>query len=121
MAGGKYQIKGKNIPNFDSDIEVDIGAANDAEHEVISKNIPDPTPYNGGTITWFAAFGVREKSNKNFANITYTVTLSALPAGKTKLFALVSGGPIELTTQGAGKGKIKFSLAVGDPPIGYWP
>ena len=118
---GKFKIKGKHIPDFDSDIEVDIGSNNAGNHDVTDKPIPDPTPYDGGTITWFVAFAVKEKSNGHYANLTYTVTLNALPKGKTKLFALVDGAPQELHTSSAGSGKIKFTLDVGDPPTGYWP
>jgi hypothetical protein len=120
MAGGKFKIKGKNIPNFDSEIEVDIGNNYDA-HEVTEKPIPDPTAYDKGTITWFAAFAVREKAGGAEANIPYVVTLSELPTGKTKLFALLKTGIKELDVKPAGAGKIKFELAIGDPPIGFYP
>ena len=118
--GGKFKIKGKNIPNYNTDIEVDIGN-NYQAHEVTDKPIPDPTPYEGGTITWFVAFAVKEKSNGAYADIPYTVTLDALPKGKTKLFALLPTGITEMDVKVSGSGKIKFELAVGDPPVGYFP
>jgi hypothetical protein len=118
---GKFKLKGKHIPGYDSEIEVDIGSDHAQKYDVVSKAIPDSTPHGSGTITWFNAFGVKEKSTGNDANITYTVTLSALPAGKTKLFALISNVPQELETKTGGSGKIKFTLNVGDPPLGYWP
>jgi hypothetical protein len=120
-ADGKFKIKGKNIPNYNTEIEVDIGAASAANHEVTDKPIPNPTSYDGGTITWFVAFAVKEKSNGNYADIPYTVTLNALPKGKTKLFAKLPDGIKELDVKVSGSGKIKFELAVGDPPVGWYP
>jgi len=116
MANAKYKIKGNNkIPNYDSELEIEV----DDKYEAYSKDIPDPTPYQGGTITWFNAFGVREKSTGRDEDVTYKVTLQSLPAGK-RLFALYGGQPHELTTEPEG-GKIKFTLNVGDPPIGSGP
>lgn len=121
MAGGKFKIKGNNkIAGYNSEIEVDIGD-NFAAHEVTEKPIPDPTPYEGGTITWFVAFAVREKSNGAYADIPYTVTLNELPKGKTKLYALLPSGIKEMDVKVGGSGKIKFELAVGDPPLGMYP
>ena len=121
MAGGKFKIKGKNIPNYDTEIEVDIGDKEAENHVVTDKPIPEPTPYEGGTITWFVAFAVREKSNGSYADIPYTVTLNELPKGKTKLFAKLPDGIKELDVKSAGSGKIKFNLAIGDPPVGFYP
>ena len=119
--GGKFKIKGKKIHDYDTEIEVDIGAGNEANHEVTEKPIPDPTPYEGGTITWFVAFAVKERTNGAYADIPYTVTLNSLPKGKTKLFALLPTGIQEMDVKVGGSGKIKFDLAVGDPPVGYYP
>lgn len=117
MANAKYQIAGNSkIPNYDSKLEIDV----DDRYEAYSKPIPEPTPFEDGFITWFNAFGVREKASRKDANITYNVVLQALPAG-TRLFALYDGKPQEIKTQDAGKGKITFSLSVGDPPIGKYP
>ncbi|HMB24701.1 MAG TPA: hypothetical protein VKP08_17775 [Anaerolineales bacterium] len=117
MANAKFQIKGNNrIPNFDSRVEIDV----DDKHEAYSKPIPEPTPFEDGFITWFNAFGVRNKASLKDADITYTVTLQAPPAGK-RLFALYSGKPNEIKPEDAGKGRIKFTLSVGDPPIGHYP
>jgi hypothetical protein len=121
MADGKFKIKGnKKIAGYDSEIEVDIGN-NYTAHEVTEKPIPEPTPYGEGTITWFVAFAVREKANGAFADIPYTVTLNNFPKGKTKLFALLPTGVQELDVKATGSGKIKFELAVGDPPVGMYP
>ena len=117
---GKYKIKGKSIAGYDSEIEVDIGIEGAKNHKVVSKEIPDPTPYDGGTITWFNAYGVKDKNNDKFADIQYTVTLNKLPEGK-KLFLKLPTGIVEQTTEPAGNGKIKFNLALGDPPTGYGP
>ena len=120
-ANGKFKIKGKKISNYDTEIEVDIGAGSAANHEVTDKPIPDPTPYEGGTITWFVAFAVKEKSNGSYADIPYTVTLNSLPKGKTKLYALLPTGITEMDVKVSGSGKIKFELSVGDPPLGIYP
>ena len=117
MADGKFKIKGKgNIPNYDTDLEIEV---ND-KYEAYSKPIPEPTPYQNGFITWFNAFGVREKITGRDANVRYKVTLQELPAGK-KLFYLYNNEPVEITTESAGDGKVKFSLDIGDPPTGSFP
>jgi hypothetical protein len=119
---GKKILKGnKKVPNYNSDIEVDIGSENAKKYEVISKTIPEPTPYDGGTITWFNAYGVVDSTTKAPAKVNYTVVLSELPAGKKKLFALVNNTPRELEFKTTGSGKIKFTWDEGDPPIGIWP
>ena len=117
MANAKYQIMGNNkIPNFDSKLEIEV----DDRHEAHNKPIPEPTPYEDGYITWFNAFGVREKASLKVASITYTVTLQAPPAGK-RLFALYDGTPHEIRPVDAGQGRVKFTLSVGDPPLGHYP
>ena len=117
MANAKFQIRGNNkISNYDSRLEIDV----DDLHEAYSKPIPEPTPFEDGFITWFNAFGVRNKASLKNANITYTVTLQTLPAGK-RLFALYDGTPHEIKPQDAGKGRVKFTLNVGDPPLGQYP
>lgn len=114
MANEKFKLKGNNkIPDYDSEVEVDV----DNKYEAYSKEIPDSTQYQETTIIWFNAFGVREKSTGKDADVTYKVTLETPPAGK-KLFALYGGGPHELTTEDDGHRKVKFTLNVGDPPIG---
>lgn len=123
MPNKKFKIKGnKKIPDYDSEIEIDV----DDKYEAFSKPIPDPTPYQGFTITWFNSFGVREKSSGKNADVTYKVKLKKLPAGK-RLFALY-GDPgatkptvHELTAEDDGPGNVKFTLNVGDPPIGSGP
>lgn len=118
---GKFKLKGKSIPGYDTEIEVDIGSENAKKYEVVSKDIPEPTPYGKGTITWFNAYGIKVRETGNYANIFYTVTLNALPPGKTKLFALINNAPQELDFKEIGNGKIKFTLEIGDPPVGIWP
>jgi hypothetical protein len=119
-AGGKVKLKGKNIPGYDSEIEVDIGSDNVSKYDVVSKEIPAPTPYEGGTITWFNAYGVKDKKTGKYASISYTVTLSSLPTGK-RLFVLLPTGIEEIYPKVSGSGKVKFTLAIGDPPMGYGP
>ena len=121
MANAKYKIKGNNkIPNYDSEVEIDV----DDKYEAYSKPIPpDPTPIPGGQVIWFNNFGIREKSSKNNADVTYTGTLQALPTGK-KLFALYPGNavPHEVPTNPIGNsGKVSFTLSIGDPPTGAGP
>ncbi len=117
MANAKYKVKGNNkIPNYDSELEIDV----DDKYEAYSKPIPEPTPYQDGFITWFNAFGVKEKASGKNTDVTYKVTLQASPAGK-RLFALYGGEAHELSTQDIGNGKITFTLSVGDPPIGHYP
>ncbi len=117
MANAKYQLKGNDrIRNYDSRLEIEV----DDLHEAYNKPIPDPTPYEDGFITWFNAFGIREKASLKTKDITYTVTLQALPVGK-RLFALYDGTPHEIKPEDAGKGRIKFTLSVGDPPVGHYP
>lgn len=117
MADGKFKIKGKgNIPGYDTDLEVEV---NDL-YEAYSKPIPEPTPYGEGHITWFNAFGVKDKRDGKQADVPYKVTLQALPAGK-KLFYLYDGQPREIDVKEAGNGKVKFDLALGDPPVGVYP
>jgi hypothetical protein len=117
MANTKFTIQGNNkIPNFASALEIDV----DEKYEAYNKPIPEPTPYKDGFITWFCAFGVREKTSRKDADVTYEVTLQALPKGKS-LFVLHGGEPHEITPRDAGKGRIKFTLSVGDPPVGAYP
>jgi len=118
MPNKKFKIKGNNkIHNYDSELEIDV----DDQFEAYSKTIPEPTPYKDGYITWFNSFGVRRKSTGKNEDVTYTVTLQALPDGKT-LFALYGGEPHEIKTEPVGNsGKVRFTLNVGDPPAGSYP
>ena len=117
MANAKYKIRGKgNIPNYDTDLDIEV----DDKYEAYSKSIPDPTPFENGFITWFNAFGVREKDTGKDADIQYKVTLQALAPGK-RLFYLYNNQPHEITVQDAGSGRVRFSLAIGDPPTGQYP
>ncbi|HSO12534.1 MAG TPA: hypothetical protein VLT51_09175 [Anaerolineales bacterium] len=117
MSKAKYRIKGNDkIPGYDSEIEIEV----DNKYEAYSKKIPEPTPYQGFTITWFNSFGVRSKATGKNARATYSVKLKKLPAGK-RLFAFYRDEVHELATEDAGSGNIKFTLNVGDPPIGTGP
>src|SRR5512138_4014843 len=117
MANMKYKVKGNNkIKDYDSELEIEV----DDKYEAYSKDIPEPTPFEDGHITWFNAFGVKEKSSGKNANVTYKVTLQAPPTGE-RLFVLYGGSPHEISPDNAGNGKVKFTLNVGDPPTGYYP
>lgn len=131
MANSKYKIKGNNkIPKYDSEIEIDV----DDQFEAYNKDIPDPTPYQGFTITWFNNFGVRSKSTGKNAKTTYTVKLKKIPAGKRLFVKANDGTVIEVTSKNpsdpdseklkysaAGRGNIKFSWDEDDPPTGFGP
>jgi hypothetical protein len=125
MANEKYKIKGnKKIPNYDSEIEIDV----DDKYEAYSKPIPDeqtPIPnIPNGKVTWFNNFGIRNKSDKKNADVSYTVTLQALQADQL-VFVLLPGNPPVLqqvqTTPVGNSGKVSFTLSVGDPPVGSGP
>lgn len=122
----KYPIPGKKKDHGpdDPDIEVDV----EGNYEAYSKSIPEAqTPHQGFMITWFNNFGIRDKSTGKNANVTYKVKLKKLPKGK-RLFALYKDAEEdknpkvhELTTENDGTDHIKFTLNVGDPPIGMGP
>ena len=117
MATTKYRIKGNDkISKYDSELEIDV----DDRYEAYSKPIPEPTPYENGLITWFNAFGVREKASRKDANVTYEVIRRTPPTTK-RLFVLYDGKPHEIKPENADKGRVKFTLNVGDPPVGYFP
>ena len=122
----KFPIPGKKKDHgpADPDIEVDVGG----NYEAYSKSVPDQqTPYENFMITWFNNFGVRDKTTKKNANVTYKVKLKKLPEGK-RLFALYKDSPTdaeptvhEITPEDDGPNNIKFTLNVGDPPLGTGP
>jgi hypothetical protein len=117
----KYKIKGnKKIPNYDSDVEIEV----DNNYEAYSKSIPDqPTPIPGGRVIWFNNFGIREKSTGKNADVTYTGTVQGLTGGQL-LFALFPGNdvPQQVPTEPIGNsGKVRFTLSIGDPPLGAGP
>lgn len=117
MANKKFNIKGKgNIPNYETDLEIEV----DDKYEAYSKAIPDPTPFEDGHITWFNAFGVREKTSGKDANVRYKVTLQKLPEGK-RLFYLYDNQPHEIFPEEEGNGKVRYYLEIGDPPNGSYP
>ncbi len=117
MANLTHKVKGNDrISKYNSELEIEV----DEKYEAYSKPIPEPTPYEGGFITWFNAFGVREKLSRKDANVTYTVTLQVPPAAK-RLFVLYDGKPQEIKTEDAGKGRVRFTLSIGDPPTGFFP
>jgi hypothetical protein len=118
---GKYTIKGKNNRNLE--VELD-GNTNDfivEEFDPDLDSIREKAPNIPDNIDWFACFSVYNRKNgkkSGYANVKYHVSLDAsvLPSGK-KLYAYYNNRVNELsyTTEG---NKIKFSLNVGDPPVG---
>jgi hypothetical protein len=121
MANEKYKVKGKgNNKITDPDVEIDV----DDKYEAYSKPIPDePTPIPDGSVTWFNNFGIREKSTRKNEDVSYTVTLQALPADQL-LYVLMPDNPVPQqvqTTPIGNSGKVRFTLNVGDPPVGSGP
>jgi hypothetical protein len=115
-------IKGKvSIPEFDTDIEVDV---TDAQYEAYDKELPKNLPketVNKETITWFNNFGVRHKNGTNERTVPhYKVRIQMLPEGE-KLCAYYNNAVNDIPVQDAGQNKIEFTLDVGDPPIGIYP
>jgi len=107
--------------NPDLDIEVKVPG----NYEVYSKALPEPMehPTGGGkTIKWFNSFGVRIKGG-NDANVEYTVTLDKLPSD-TKLYYLDQNKKdIHKITEfeQVDNNRVRFTLAIGDPPTGVYP
>ncbi|MGE5251443.1 MAG: hypothetical protein ACM3QS_14670 [Bacteroidota bacterium] len=117
-------------------IEVDLGDNSPDDYVVESKTMDPATPAaapDGTAIDWFNSFGIRykDKTKGNYANISYTVIMDAIPSTK-RLFAYFNGAVQEFTLQtdtGTLKnmcyrtagGKTTAALSVGDPPLGYGP
>ena len=117
MPNAKTKIKGKgNIPGYDTDLEIEV----DDKYEVYGKHVPDKTKFEKGFITWFNAFGVRDKKNGKDANVRYKVILEKLPEGQ-RLFYLYNDTPVEIFPEEEGNGKIRYFLDIGDPPNGTYP
>jgi len=122
---GKKKDKGPKDPDIDVDVD-------NSDYEAYSKDdLPPDGNYTVGdktvNITWFVNFGIREKKTKKEANVSYTVKLKELDAGKS-LFVRYKDSPSDaepkvhkLTTENAGSGFIKFKLSIGDPPLGSGP
>ena len=132
MAKKKFTVKAdkENVPGYDSELEIEV---DDGYEAYFKGTIPEPTPYQGFTITWFNNFGVRDKNSKVDTDVEYTVKLKKLPAGK-RLFVLQNGKVIEVTQKtpkdsnkdklkfaDAESGKVKFTWDAGDPPTGTGP
>ena len=110
-----FELEGKdNKPDHKLFIEVDDN------YEAYHKPIPDRTPYQDGFITWFNAFGVRDK-NGNDADVEYTVTLKKRDSGKKLFYQDKNKKPVEIKPEDAGNGNIRFKLSIGDPPTGHYP
>jgi hypothetical protein len=123
MAKEKFKVKAdkEKIPGYDSELEIEV----DDKYEAYFKgNIPDPTQYTDEsgtiTVTWFNNFGVREKKSKKDENVEYTVRLNKLPAGKM-LFVMYDGTTHKIQATDDDNNKSKFTLSVGDPPVGSGP
>ena len=66
---------------------------------------------------WFICFSVKAKKGGGYADMGYTLTLDALPAG-TKLYYYYNNKANPLSYEDAGNGRIKATVPVGDPPVG---
>jgi len=119
---GKYKIKGKNNKDLDLELSGDYIVT---EFDTDLASLRTKAPNIPTNIDWFACFAVYKKKNgkkDGYANVSYTVTLdkSSVEPGK-KLYAYYNDQLHDLTTDPSYKdqgNKIKFSLSVGDPPIG---
>lgn len=117
MADESYRIKGMgNIPGFETDLEIEV----DNRFEAYSKPVPDPTPFEDGQITWFNAFGIRDRVTLGDANVPYKVHLQKPPQGR-RLFVFYEDTPHEITPQETGEDRVMFTLDIGDPPTGLFP
>lgn len=120
-ADRRFVIHGKRT------VELDLGSQDIHKFVVVQKDIDPkaPSEWNGIKIEWFVSFGIRQRKPDNtpgdFVNIPYTVILDALPTGK-RLFAYYNDTVHELEFEPIGNGKkIKCTLTVGDPPMGFGP
>jgi hypothetical protein len=119
-AQGRYNIPGGR------NVELDLGANDFTKLVVLEKELDPALPktYERINIQWFAAFGIRrlkaDKTMGDYADISYTVSIDALPADK-RLFAYYGGQIHEITDFNTDKNKTRFTLTVGDPPIGFGP
>jgi len=117
-------------------VEIDLGGNSSASYAVVKKDVVPPSSastYDGIRITWFNAFGVRERNSNGalgaYARIPYTVVVK-LPTGK-RLFAYYNNRVYEITEQPTGtlqnlryrteNGITTIALTAGDPPVGYGP
>jgi len=123
MAKKVFKVKADKeiLPDYDSELEIEV----DEKYEAYFKgSIPAPSQYTDEsgtiTVTWFNNFGVRDAKSKKDKDVEYTVKLKKLPAGKM-LFVMYGGETHKIQTTNAGTKKIKFTLSVGDPPVGVGP
>ncbi len=124
---GKYIIPGRG-KHTARKVEIDLGSHDASKFIVVEKDFPANLPtHKAGDpnfkYEWFACFGIRHAKAGgvpgDFANIEYTLTLDPLPAGK-RLFAFYGGQVHEVPTRSIGN-KIRATLNVGDPPLGWGP
>ncbi len=81
-----------------------------------------PASYQGKTVNWISNFGIKEKNNDKYADMTYTVILSPHPGQTLVCFngATDQFHPINVYTAPAEyPGKIAFNLTIGDPGTGW--
>ncbi len=125
MAKKIFKVKADKeiIPDYDSELEIEV---DDTYEAYFKGNIPAPSQYTDEsgtiTVTWFNNFGIRDTKSKEDKDVEYTVKLKKLPAGKM-LFVMYGGAThkIQTTDDDKNKNKIKFTLSVGDPPVGVGP
>ncbi len=126
VTGSKIHLQ--HLPEYDDfDPDLDIDAP--AGYAVEAKNLPQqPTqhPTKPGTIKWFNAFGI--KKNNAYTDVSYTVTMQKLPQGKELYYLILSGPQLipadqihDAGTNDKGKPTVRFTLRVGDPPVGSYP
>ena len=123
MAKKIFKVKADKeiIPDYDSELEIEV---DDTYEAYFKGNIPAPSQYTDEsgtiTVTWFNNFGIRDTKSKEDKDVEYTVKLKKLPTGKM-LFVMYGGATHKIQTTDDDKNKIKFTLSVGDPPVGVGP
>jgi hypothetical protein len=131
---GRNTVNGKgNIPGFNTNVDIIVAD----EYEGYAKPISDPPDtWQVGNetlkIRWFNIFGIRESnSKKEVAQITYDVVIQRpqLADGtRLRVFYLRKNRQnkdeiVEITSSlvDFDRDHVKFTLDIGDPPIGMYP
>jgi hypothetical protein len=118
--------------DFSPELDIEVADLRVAGNYVVySKDIPDPTdhPTKDGKIRWFNAFGVKDR-NGNDADVKYTVTLQKLPDDTVLYYGVQKQNQpgaydvvqiADTDIERLPGDRIRFTLAIGDPPTGVYP
>jgi hypothetical protein len=132
------KVKKKLDPSNNKPKEYKCPAEDPREEEVILlfNNAPDknkydvvklertslPTTYNGKTVDWISNFGIKEKNNDKYADMSYTVILSPRTGQTLVCYNGATDQFHPITVYDAPSdypGKIAFDLTIGDPGSGW--